>query len=133
MKCTKYSSIFPEYYLYAVFEIGVFVWRVLMKGQVEAQVSPVCVKISVQGRRGIFVTLNLHWFNCIVGRNDLDPNSSSGLVHVHVLQDCPWVALMRQDLLNFLTSGRPPPDVLLSCLDWYDLACEDAHLFMVCK
>jgi len=59
-----------------------------MKGQVEAQVSPVCVKMSVQGRRGIFITLNLHWFNCMAGHNDFDRNSSSGLVHIQGWQDC---------------------------------------------
>lgn len=32
--------MFSEYYFYPVFEIGVFVWRDLMKGQVEAQASP---------------------------------------------------------------------------------------------
>lgn len=49
-----------------------------MKGQVEAQVSLICVKIKAQGTKSIFVILSSHWFNCMTGHNDLDP----GLIHI---------------------------------------------------
>lgn len=108
----------------------VFVWIFLKKGHVGVQVSSICVKISMQQKRGIFVTLNS--FNCTAGHNDFDANSSSGLVSVKDRQDCPWVELMRQDLPNFLTSCREPPHDLVSCSGWYDIPCEDM-VSMDCK
>lgn len=38
----------------------------------------ICVKIRVEGIKGAFVILSLHWFNCMSGHNDLD----SGLMHI---------------------------------------------------